>query len=76
LKRERKAIIEWLRKKHKDDKLSLALADKLESCKPHARCKSAACAECAYAAQRLVIRCILRTSASPPRTNFDRNWIW
>jgi hypothetical protein len=54
LKRERKDLIDWLRKKAKDDKLSLALADKLDRCKPHARCKSAACPECSHAARELV----------------------
>jgi hypothetical protein len=52
LNREREALIEWLHKKYKDDKPSLALADKLETCKPNARCKSAACPECAYAAKQ------------------------
>jgi hypothetical protein len=52
LNREREALVDWLRKK--DDKPSLALADKLETCKPKARCKSPACPECAYAATRLL----------------------
>jgi hypothetical protein len=50
LNREREALIDWLRKK--DDKPSLALADKLEGCKPNHRCKSPACPECAYAAEQ------------------------
>jgi hypothetical protein len=54
LKRERHALIEWLNKKYKDDQPSLALANKLESCKPQARCKSAACPECSYAAKQLL----------------------
>jgi hypothetical protein len=54
LNREREALIEWLYKKYKDDTPSLALADKLEGCKPKARCKSPACLECAYAATRLL----------------------
>jgi hypothetical protein len=53
LKRERKDLIDWLRRK-KDDKPSLTLADKLEACKPDTRCKSAACPECSYAARQLV----------------------
>jgi hypothetical protein len=53
LKRARKDLVEWLRKE-KDDKPSLALADKLEACKPNIRCKSAACPECGFAAQQLV----------------------
>jgi hypothetical protein len=52
LKHERKERVEELRKK-KDDKPSLALADKLESCKPNTRCKSPACPECSYAGQEL-----------------------
>jgi hypothetical protein len=54
LKRKREALIEWLHKKYKDDTSSLALADKLEGCKPQARCKSPACPECAYAARQLL----------------------
>jgi hypothetical protein len=52
LKRKREALAAWLRKKFKDDQPSLALADKLESCKPNARCKSPACPECAYATKQ------------------------
>jgi len=54
LNREREARVDSLRKKYKDDAPSLALADKLEGCKPKARCKSPACPECAYAATRLL----------------------
>jgi hypothetical protein len=52
LNRERKSRLKWLRKKFRDDVPSLALADKLEGCKPKARCKSPACPECAYAAEQ------------------------
>jgi hypothetical protein len=52
LNRKREKDVGWLLKKFKDDKPSLALADKLETCKPNARCKSPACPECAYAAQQ------------------------
>ncbi len=54
LKRERKAAIDWLRKKTNGKQAVIELADKLEGCKPHARCKSAACPECSYAARQLV----------------------
>jgi hypothetical protein len=54
LKRKREKDVGWLRKKFKDDQPSLALADKLEGCKPKARCKSPACPECAYAARQLL----------------------
>jgi hypothetical protein len=54
LKRERQNLINWLRKKYKDDPRCLALADKLEHCKPKARCKSPVCPECAYAATQLL----------------------
>jgi hypothetical protein len=56
LKRERKDLINWLRKKYKDHHPCQALADKLEGCKPNARCKSAACPECSNAAQGLVTK--------------------
>lgn len=54
LKSERKDLIDWLRRKARDDKPSLALADKLEAGKPNTRCKRAACLECSHAAPQLV----------------------
>jgi hypothetical protein len=54
LKRERKQLIEWLRKKYKDNQACRTLADKLEGCKRDARCKSAACPECSNAARQLL----------------------
>jgi hypothetical protein len=54
LKREREDLIDWLCKKFKEDQRCLALADKLEACKPKHRCKSPACPECAYAVKRLL----------------------
>jgi len=58
LGRKREARVDWLRKKAKHDKSSLALADKLESCKPKARCKSAACPECGSAAKQWLTRIV------------------
>jgi hypothetical protein len=52
-KRERTKLVRWLRKKFRSDKRAQDLADKLDCCKPRARCKSAACPECSAAAQRL-----------------------
>jgi hypothetical protein len=52
-KRERIKLVRWLRKKFKSDKRAQDLAGKLDCCEPQARCKSAACPECAGAAQRL-----------------------
>jgi hypothetical protein len=54
LKRERETVIEWLHKKYKGDQPCLTLADKLDNCKPNARCKSPACPECGYAARQLL----------------------
>jgi hypothetical protein len=54
LRKERKDLIDWLRKKYKDNQACQALADKLEGCKRDARCKSAACPECSAAARDLV----------------------
>jgi hypothetical protein len=54
LKRERKDLIDWLRKKANGRQAAIQLADKLESCKPNTRCKSAACPECSHAARQLV----------------------
>ena len=52
-KRARIDVVLWLRKKFKQDKPALNLADKLDRCRPRARCKSAACPACCGAAQRL-----------------------
>jgi hypothetical protein len=54
LKRERKELVNRLRKKANGKQAAIRLADKLEGCKPRVRCKSAACPECAYAARQLV----------------------
>jgi hypothetical protein len=54
LNRERQDLVDWLYKKYKDHQPSVALANKLEGCKPDARCKSAACPECGYAARQLL----------------------
>ena len=54
LRKERKDLIDWLRKKYNDNQACQALADKLEGCRPNARCKSPACPECSTAAQDLV----------------------
>jgi hypothetical protein len=68
LKRERKDLVDWLRKQ-KDHKPSLALAEKLENCKPNARCKSAACPECSYAAQQLVTDATKKFLQEQPTSN-------
>jgi hypothetical protein len=54
VRQQRKDLIEWLRKKYRDNQACQDLADKLEACKRDARCKSAACPECSTAAQDLV----------------------
>jgi hypothetical protein len=54
LKNGRQHRADWLRTKYKHNQACRALADKLEACKPQARCKSAACPECAYAARQLL----------------------
>jgi hypothetical protein len=53
LGRARQKQVDWLRKKGKGNKRAEALAQKLEACRRKQRCKSAACPECAHAAQRL-----------------------
>jgi len=58
--RERPQLVEWLRKKWKSDPASVKLADKLENCRRKHHCKSAACPECAYAAQRLITKVMRR----------------
>ena len=69
LKNERKDLIDWLRKKAKDDQPSFALADKLEACKPNHRCKSAACPECSHAARQLVTEVARRFLKEQPSTH-------
>jgi hypothetical protein len=54
LKRERKDLVTRLRKKANGKQAASELAEKLDRCKPQARCKSAACPECGYAARQLV----------------------
>jgi hypothetical protein len=54
LRKERYELIDWLRKKYKDNQACQSLANKLEACKRGARCKSPACPECSAAARDLV----------------------
>jgi hypothetical protein len=54
LKGEREGLVAWLRKKGKNSRACLDLADKLAQCRRRHRCKSAACPECATAGQRLM----------------------
>jgi hypothetical protein len=54
LRKERRDLIGWLRKRYPAKQACQNLADKLDNCKPKARCKSAACPECSTAAQDLV----------------------
>ena len=56
LERKRQKLVDWLRKKAKDNEHAQVLADKVETCRPKHRCKSGACPECADAAQRLFVR--------------------
>jgi hypothetical protein len=60
LKSERRGRVAWLRKKSKKIQAGLQLADKLEACTQGNRCKSAACPECTYAAQRLIAKATRR----------------
>ena len=69
LKRERKAAIDWLRKKANGKQAVIELADKLEGCKPHARCKSAACPECSHAARQLVTEVARRFLSDQPSSD-------
>jgi hypothetical protein len=57
-KHARIAVVLWLRKKFKQDKSVQDLADRLDRCRPRARCKSAACPACSGAAQRLYTKII------------------
>jgi hypothetical protein len=60
LKREREKLVDWLRKKAKDNQQAQALADKLEACRRKRRCKSGTCPECTDAARRLFTKTLRR----------------
>jgi hypothetical protein len=60
LERKRQKLVNWLRKKAKDNERAQELADKVEACRPKHRCKSAACPECGDAAQRLFAKAARR----------------
>ena len=66
LKRERKDLVTRLRKKANSKQAAIELAEKLEGCKPHARCKSAACPECSHAARQLVTQVARRFLSDQP----------
>jgi hypothetical protein len=69
LKRERKDLIDWLRKKANGKQAAIELADKLEGCKPNTRCKSAACPECSHAARQLVTEVARRFLSDQPSSD-------
>jgi hypothetical protein len=69
LKRERKKLVTRLRKKANGKQAAIQLADKLEGCKPQARCKSAACPECSYAARQLVTQVTRRFLKEQPSSD-------
>ncbi len=69
LKRERKDLVTRLRKKANGNEATLALADKLEGCKPGHRCKSAACPECSHAARQLVTQVTQRFLSDQPSSD-------
>ena len=60
LESKRQKLVNWLRKKAKDNEHAQELADKVEACRPKRRCKSGACPECADAAQRLFAKAARR----------------
>jgi hypothetical protein len=60
LERKRQKLVNWLRKKAKDNERAQVLADKVETCRPKHRCKSGACPECTDAAQRLFAKAARR----------------
>jgi hypothetical protein len=60
LERKRQKLVNWLRKKAKNNEHAQELADKIETCRPKHRCKSGACPECADAAQRLFAKAARR----------------
>jgi hypothetical protein len=69
LKRERQELVNRLRKKANGKQAAIQLADKLEGCKPQARCKSAACPECNHAAAQLVTQVARRFLKEQPSSD-------
>jgi hypothetical protein len=59
-KRKRHKVIGWLRRKWTEDDECMALAERLEKCKPGSRCRSGACPECATAAQHLFTKIVAK----------------
>jgi hypothetical protein len=66
LKGEREELIDWLRKKARDNQQAQALADKLEECRRKRRCKSGTCPECVDAARRLFSKTLRRYLKNKP----------
>jgi hypothetical protein len=60
LAQKRVKLVAWLRIKGKNSQACLNLADRLQACRPHHRCRSAACPECARAGQRLIADAVRR----------------
>jgi len=52
----RQRRIHWLKREHAHNAAAIALAEKLESCRPKHRCLSGACPMCAQAAQELFVQ--------------------
>lgn len=53
LVKERERLVVWLKSPRRKDQTGCnALADRLDPCRPYARCRSAACPECSKAAQK------------------------
>lgn len=61
LVKERERLVAWLKKARRKDQTGCnALAERLEQCRPYARCRSAACPECTKAAQRHFAKALKR----------------
>jgi len=61
-KRERLRLIKRLRRFSLDFQVATELAARLEACRPHCRCGSGACPECARAFQRWLVAQMRRLS--------------
>jgi hypothetical protein len=63
----RQRRVHWLKREHAHNAAAIALAAKLESCRPKHRCLSGACPVCAQAAQELFVQIVSAFSKEQTR---------
>lgn len=63
----RKRRVQWLRRTFEGNDAGLALADKIDACRPKRRCHSGACPVCTQAGQELFVDMISTLVKSLPK---------